>query len=278
MATQTILFFGASPNQHPLLNIDVEFREVQRAFDRDPNIRVIHSSATTLNNVPGFLQRHPAQLVHFAGHGSKNALILMDDSENPVEVEIGAIGRWISAVGKSVQIVVLNACFTAEQARQLAHFVDCTIGIDSPVRDENALEFTSLFYESLSLGRSVQTAFDVATARRGNGSHAHLFRRNGVDPNAVFLVPPAAEDSDETTKKPKSKTLLPGPPLGEDAEGLDPRNRPVPSGLGGEPLKGMLWSFYAIAAAYWLLTGPIPLWSIWVTNGCSCAIDDLKTG
>jgi hypothetical protein len=98
-----------------------------------------------------------------------------------------------------LRCVVLNACFTEEQARTIAQSVDCVIGTTAAVRDDAAIAFSAAFYRALGEGASLAIAFELgrnAVRTRGFGDPDVFQRwcRDGVDPAALVLAeasPPA---------------------------------------------------------------------------------------
>ena len=84
-------------------------------------------------------------------------------------------------------MVVLNACYSKDQAKQLQEIVDFTIGMNKPIGDEAAIAFASHFYQGLAFGRSVQTAFALGKGQLEilnipESKTPELLVRHGVDP------------------------------------------------------------------------------------------------
>jgi hypothetical protein len=63
-----------------------------------------------------------------------------------------------------VQLMMLNACYSAVQARAIAQQVGCVAGMTGAVSNSAAIEFAGSFYNALTFGKSVQVAFNMATA------------------------------------------------------------------------------------------------------------------
>ena len=62
-------------------------------------------------------------------------------------------------LGKEIDLVFLNACYSEKQARAIAEHVNCVIGMSNAISDIAAIEFASTFYSSLGFGRSIKDAF-----------------------------------------------------------------------------------------------------------------------
>jgi hypothetical protein len=90
-------------------------------------------------------------------------------------------------------VVVLNACYSIEQATALVRVIDFVVGMNDKVGDKAAIKFAASFYRALGFGRSVQNAFDQGiTAIRLEGLAGsdvpELLIRTGVDPDTKIIV------------------------------------------------------------------------------------------
>ncbi len=59
-------------------------------------------------------------IVHFAGHGEKSGIMLVDDRNTPQVVPIGALKRLFKQHKDTTNIVILNSCYSAEQAEAIS--------------------------------------------------------------------------------------------------------------------------------------------------------------
>ena len=81
----------------------------------------------------------------------------------PVQPE--ALASLFAILKDNVRCVVLNACFSNQQAGGIARSIDCVIGMAEEVADTAAIDFATGFYLGLGYGRSVQTAFELGRNR-----------------------------------------------------------------------------------------------------------------
>jgi hypothetical protein len=58
-----------------------------------------------------------------------------------------------------LECVILNACFSHEQAKEICRHIDYAIGMKAAVQDKVALEFAVGFYDALGAGRSHEDAY-----------------------------------------------------------------------------------------------------------------------
>jgi hypothetical protein len=92
-----------------------------------------------------------------------------------------------------LQVVVLNACYSKDQAAALLVNVDAVIGMTNSIADASAIEFSASFYRALGFGRSVDEAFRQATAALrlkslSSAGQPTLEHREGVDPRQLRLA------------------------------------------------------------------------------------------
>ena len=97
--------------------------------------------------------------------------------------------------------MLLNACYSRNQAELITRHIDCVVGMQQPIGDAAAIIFAASFYRATGFGRSVREAFELgvnALMLEGIPEDAtpDLLTRDGVDAGDVVLVsksePPAA--------------------------------------------------------------------------------------
>jgi tetratricopeptide (TPR) repeat protein len=195
----TILFLAANPTDTPRAALDQELREIQdrlRGAELGDRFRIEAEWAVRLDELEGHLLRHRPDLVHFSGHGSAaGEILLADRDDRAVAVPEEALSRLFGAlrpVQPNLRCVVLNACFSAAQARGIAGSIDCVVGMTGAVKDSAATAFAGAFYQALGFGESVQSAFDLGCAQLDLTGLAaadvpRLLARDGVVPATVRL-------------------------------------------------------------------------------------------
>lgn len=201
--TSTILFLAASPDGTQKLALDREAREIRskiRAADHRDSL-VFHTEwAVRPDDLLQYLNELRPQAVHFSGHGTTGELILNDEDGRAKPVSRAALRALFGLHAKTVRLVVLNACFSKDQADAIVEVIDCAVGMSQAIGDEAAIVFAAAFYRKLGFGDSVQAAFDegcVALMLQGIPEEKTpvLLVRGGVDASRVFLVGPNANPS-----------------------------------------------------------------------------------
>lgn len=209
LKTTKILFLAANPAGTRQLDLDEEMRAVddaiRRADFRDAFVLEQHW-AVRATELDDFLLRHRPQIVHFSGHGSQSSGLMFERPEpasagaagapqasaGPQPVSAVTLSRTFSALKGSVRCVVLNACYSEEQARAIAEHVDCVVGMSRAISDAAAIGFAASFYQALAYGKSVKTAFDLACIEAGQvaltAEATPQLEARAVDPSSIVFV------------------------------------------------------------------------------------------
>jgi len=197
----SILFLGSSPNQWQPLELTREFNELSRELDaRCPSRFELHSRwGEPATSLPDLLDDYRPQILHFSGHGNElGGLVFEDEHGEPHTPAPETIAEVFAKSKGVVRCVVLNACFSEPQARLIAVYVDCVVGLHDRIADEDAIAFTQAFYSSIGRGLSLATAFDKATLQlslRGTESPAVLIHRGASSELASMVLLPSSVDS-----------------------------------------------------------------------------------
>lgn len=160
-----ILFLASNPSNAARLRLDEEVRVVDRSLRagrfRD-RFDLIQHWAVRASDLQEILLRHEPDIVHFSGHGTTaGQIVLHDDYGRSQVAPPAALSNLFSFFASTIRCVVLNACYTAEQALAIARHIDCVVGMSAALNDRSAESFAGAFYQALAYGKSVQTAFDL---------------------------------------------------------------------------------------------------------------------
>lgn len=191
-----ILFLAANPLDTVQLRLDEEVRSIGdklRASRGREVIRLDQAWALRADDIIQELNERRPHVVHFSGHGSSTSEIILQNAQGESKaVPPKALAALFATMKDNIRIVVLNACYSEQQALSIAQSVDCTIGMATEIDDEAARIFAASFYRALAFGKSVKGAFDearVALLMEGfNDDAPQLLTRTGVEPDAVKLL------------------------------------------------------------------------------------------
>lgn len=152
-----VLVVSANPD----FDLDVD-KEVQ--LIRDLVDASLHRDKITVNCIlavtpdsflRGLRTYHP-NVVHFSGHGSSGGIVMRGDGSSSHLVQGTSIAGTLK--DRQVDLVVLNACFSADYADVLASAVKVVVGTFAEVEDEAALRFSRAFYRTIFDGHSIKEA------------------------------------------------------------------------------------------------------------------------
>ena len=214
--TVRILFLAADPYDEARTAHDLEFREIERRLREctyREAFRTIKAGAIQRRDFVEALHREQPEIVHFAGHGTSEGLLLLDESGRAKPIDTDRLVDILDTLAGSVQLVFLNACFSASQAEAIKEHVDFVIAMGSEIGRQEAISFSSQFYWAIGMGMSVSDAFRLARAALDNddgqaGGEPQLLVREGAKPDSPLCGPGRAERS-LSEKKPGPRLSLP---------------------------------------------------------------------
>jgi hypothetical protein len=192
-----ILFLAANPGDTNKLALDEEIREITskiRAAECRDSIDIISAWAVRPDDLLQLLNQHKPQIVHFSGRGSGSSEIILTDNNGVSKpVSSMALTALFKTLKDNVKAVVLNACFSREQAEAVTQVIDCAVGMSDSIGDTAAITFAASFYRAIGFGRSIQEAFDQGITALllediPEDNTPKLLVKSGVDPSQVFVV------------------------------------------------------------------------------------------
>jgi hypothetical protein len=137
----------------------------------------------TFSDVVTLFTRLDPEVVHFAGHGEGQELVLQDTSGQAVLVDAAFMQRLFTT-RRATRLIVLNACKTEPLARSVTRSGRVAVGWTGEMDDDAALQFTTTLYRSIFSGESVESAFKLAEVEYSASAHA----RDGVRPMLAEAV------------------------------------------------------------------------------------------
>ncbi len=192
-----ILFLAANPAGVHQLRLDEESREIQqkiRATKYRDTLEFVTCWAVRAEDLQQALLEHRPHIVHFSGHGSRGAeIILRDRDGRGRRVSREALSGLFSVLADRIRLVVFNACYSRPQAEAIAEHIDCAVGMTDVIEDETAIAFAAAFYRAIGFGRSIEEAFALGKSELGllgiPGAHLpNLIFDQKADPSAIRFV------------------------------------------------------------------------------------------
>lgn len=192
-----ILFLAANPEGTVRLRLDQEVRDIENKIllaQKKDQFILVNKSAVRIGDLQFHLNQEKPTIVHFSGHGTNEGRIILEDNLGSAKtVPPAALARVFEILKDNIRCVVLNACFSSEQARAISQHIDCVVGMSSSISDEAAIAFASAFYLAIASERSIKNAFDqgineVMLWEIPEEHIPQLLVRDNVDPSKIFLL------------------------------------------------------------------------------------------
>jgi hypothetical protein len=210
-----ILILLSNPKDSVQLRLGEEIREIKEALKQSKNreqFEIVSESAVRVKDLRRALLEYEPAIVHFSGHGSgSNGLILENDSGETQLVSSEALAKLFKQFQTEVQCVILNACYSEEQAQAIHQHIDCVVGMNQAIGDEAAIKFAVGFYRALGAGEPYNNCFESG--------------RTLIDLNAISEV-----DKPQIKYRPRSKTLAMSSTNEPNKAMTSPQEKPQSSG------------------------------------------------
>lgn len=165
---QVILFLGANPSDTTKLRLGEEVRDIDTALRmskyRD-NFQLVSKWAVRIPDLQQALLDEEPSILHFSGHGSELGHIYLEDvSGKGKEVHARALAGLLELFKEQLKCVVLNACYSEIQAKEIAKHGIPVVGMNTAVPDKAAIAFSDAFYRGLGAGRDIEFAYKLGCA------------------------------------------------------------------------------------------------------------------
>jgi hypothetical protein len=266
---QKILFLAANPIGTPQLRLDKEFRDIESALTQSKNredFEIAAKWAVRTQDIQQALLNEGANIIHFSGHGDAQIagdqspadsrkitpvdkgstligrLMVEDVQGKPQPLPPTALANLFKLFADQLDCVVLNACYSQDQAEAIAKHVPYVIGTKKAIGDQAAINFAVGFYKALGAGRPIDFAFNF-------GCNAIELEGLNEALTPVLLKGPERPQTNPSTERPNRSTdgqatkrnpmelinalaRLPGPQFSQLVFVVNPPPGVVPTGVG----------------------------------------------
>ncbi len=188
-----ILFFGANPSNTGKLNLEKEYAKIAQQLEAEGarnRLELKSEFYTDLKSFQEKINNSRPNIIHFSGHGSdsngeletfsrgilmpierKNTGLIFHESGYGDAVLISDdtldynFKTFIEVDKIPIEVIVLNACYSTNQAMVLSKRVKYVVGVNNSIADEASIDFSAGFYYGLAEGKPVESAFRDGTGR-----------------------------------------------------------------------------------------------------------------
>ena len=178
-----ILFLASNPTSTARLQLDTEYRIVSQSLQAgNSTFQLVSEFAVTPDLLQFSILKNQPRIVHFSGHGMGEAAdntraigvpttpqitkgIVLQDEMGQIKLVTGEALQKMFGVFLpmfKIDAVILNACYSEEQAKAISTCIPFVIGMNTAVQDDSAIKFSSGFYSALSFKNDIPFAFEYA--------------------------------------------------------------------------------------------------------------------
>ncbi len=162
---KSILFVASNPKDTDPLRLGEEINRIESSLERSKlrdNYNLEQQWATKIKDLRRSMLKHNPDIVHFSGHGSAAGRIILEEGEGyGQEIDPVALGNFFELFSKKTMCVILNACYSENQAIEIVKHIPIVIGMNNAIPDEAAIEFSEAFYDAIGAGNSFYFAFKL---------------------------------------------------------------------------------------------------------------------
>jgi hypothetical protein len=161
--SRKILFIASNPTGTSMLRIDREVRDIEkdlRHLIKEDKIQLEIRLAQSPKDLASVLLEIKPDILHFSGHGDFDGIFLEDENGESRKVSNEAIGELFCLFCGSIKCVVLNSCYSENQAREISKYIPFVVGMSNEIPDPAAIVFATSFYHAIGKGESIEFAFN----------------------------------------------------------------------------------------------------------------------
>ncbi len=172
LGRKKILMLLANPESPKTSRKREETRKIRDALKRAKNgnlFEILERSDISADDLSQELSTIEPYIIDIFGcdDGIKG-LVLEENSEKNTLTDlrkIELIAELFQLHSKGIECIILNRCYSAEQAREIVQHIEFVIGISQSLEDAKATEFLSEFYYHLGSEHPIRNAYKLSCNR-----------------------------------------------------------------------------------------------------------------
>ncbi|MBD3883911.1 CHAT domain-containing protein [Phormidium tenue FACHB-886] len=208
-----ILMLSANPENIDRLRRGEEIKTIENALDRatlarlkqnrsstilDPPLNKLNVRATDLSQELSTIQ---SSVICISGDedGIEGLMLGSSSSKNEFNHsgKLKPIADFFQLYSQRIDCVILNGCYSEEQARSIVQNIEFVIGINRNLEHEKVVKFFSEFYYQLGLENTIQSSYSLAY---------NLLER--IDSENTQLLPTLLRRDDERKRRKLEEELI----------------------------------------------------------------------
>jgi hypothetical protein len=162
---RTILILSANPKGTNPLRLGEEIREIKEGLKRSKYrdlFQIETAEAVRVGDIQRAMLDYEPNIVHFCGHGGGQEGLVFEDVTGQIKlVSAEALAGLFGLFADRLDCVLLNACYSEVQAKEIARHINSVIGMSQAIGDKTAIAFAVGFYDALGADRDVDFAYKL---------------------------------------------------------------------------------------------------------------------
>ncbi|MEY3241882.1 MAG: hypothetical protein RIR11_3321 [Bacteroidota bacterium] len=186
-----ILMLTANPSGTTKLNLDKEHSRIaEKIQNKQDQFSLTVQRAVDNVQFKEFTETFNPQILHFSGHGEEGehgGIIVQNDDKNgsimisPESLDV--LFEYFIGEGIDINAVVLNACYSEDQALAISKHVPYVVCTNAAIEDTFAIAFSVGFYfkltsNDLDFEQAYKSGRTQAVLSGANKSHFILYKNN----------------------------------------------------------------------------------------------------
>ena len=200
-----VLFLSANPNSTTQLRVNAELRKIEeslQAAKKRENFDLISKVAVKFDTFSKAILENTPEIIHFSGHADHQGIALEHEDGELHAVPNEALNGLFKLFKNTTKCVILNACYTENQAKLISNHGIYVIGMNSEIGDEIAILFSIAFYTGIWSGKDSVFSYNFAIT--------HVIAKNKISANVPVLwfngKKVVADEKKENEKKGSKKS------------------------------------------------------------------------
>jgi serine/threonine-protein kinase len=162
---RTILILSANPKGTNPLRLGEEIREIKEGLKRSKYrdlYQIETAEAVRVGDIQRAMLDYEPNIVHFCGHGGGQEGLVFEDVTGQIKlVSAEALAGLFSLFADRLDCVLLNACYSEVQAKEISRHINSVIGMSQAIGDQAAIAFAVGFYDALGANKGVDFAYKL---------------------------------------------------------------------------------------------------------------------
>ena len=167
--TRKILILESNPKGTDQLRLNQEIRDIEAALRNSTegsDFTVKPQLALRIEDLQPSILREKPRFVHFCGHGTGSQGLVVGNAIGETQfVNTSALANLFKQFSDQIECVILNACYTESQTKEIHQHINYVIGTTNAISDSVAILFSIGFYGALGEGKSIEEAYQLGCNR-----------------------------------------------------------------------------------------------------------------